>query len=1691
MDQSVSGELPDKGPARKGTKLLSIVNKLKDIKDDTSLVINNSSDDEVIKPKGDDNSGQNVMKSNPQNDKYSSKDIESSDVSNSSDLDTVLSEREAEPCTEQVLDQFNIELKEGTDSITIESNENSTASSLMDNSQIPSPFIRVSSHMTIDDTPDEESSAEASAESEENDVVTVLPSEAIENDIITVLPSNANEEEKLAQVLPFLVETPRQEDEEDKNASFDLEEALSSHVMCTACGSKVKTLHGKFCKHPVLGVIVCKKCNKFYNSSSFHRDEYGMEEYCRWCGDGGDVIMCDFCEKVFCKQCIKRNMGKQFLKMLLESDDDLKWKCFACDNQQIERIAKECDGVMRFIQLNKLKEFAFESKKIHLGGPSQMQRKERLDCIAHSIEDGVALPESMLKISPDSKYVRGTEKHTARKTAHGKRNMKRSSERSREVTRTFTDKDLALLREEYSLKEFNVSVERVDVPVESIGLYENEGESVVGTAKMFKGSIGGGNSKNTCIIIDDDSDEEEVEKSVTDQIESSNMSDEDIKKESNFSLCLKEESEESNDILMKNESNSDAEQDMQSSEGEENNSILDNIRENNSESDSDSDFDKFINRSIRKKGVTDDDKRKSRKRRNESGDMSDDASSDVEGIADDEEMGDSDAQSSSRLARKAKKESAEKRRRKSDSGSDVGSRMKKRRKRPRFASKDSSESDDSDRTKGDDENESDETGRTKRTRKAKRKKFNEKKIKKKGKGRVIKNDSDSSDDEDNSPGKKGRKKIRRILGDEELTEETRKARKLEEERRKRLLERTHTLYEQDIVKVKEDTTNRIVLERSKETGEPLVQVHESLIDHLKPHQVEGVQFLYDNLFESIEKYKNGDKGSGALLAHCMGLGKTLQIITLIHAVMNSPSIQLSRVLVVAPLNTVYNWQTEFDKWLEVDERIDVHVLADAGNNRRLRFATLKTWFKNGGILILGYDMYRLLTLFKNVKSKHHKKLITETLVDPGPDLVVCDEGHILRNDLSAISQALSKIKTRRRVVLTGTPLQNNLKEYYVMVNFVKPNLLGTKKEFTNLFMNPVLNGQCSNSTAVDVRIMKQRCHVLHETLSGCVQRKDYSVLTPFLTPKHEYTIFVRLGEKQRKMYQLYLDSFVCGNLSSIRARGRSRTRRNHVVSTSDSSSSEESDSQSDNKASVTNTKPSNAIAPLREKYFSRSASSSKSSKVLRSIQLNKDIFDAESSSSSDQSDNDQDAANDANVIDTAEDIVVVQPYEEPVRGMGNTRSGAQFKGEQEGEEIIDDQEWYDEFLKDEDETDIELSGKLVLLLEVLANADIVGDKVLVFSQSLVSLDLIERVLGGGTIGGNAVNWFKGVDYFRLDGSTPAKARQRYSDIFNDPDNSTARLFLISTRAGSLGINLVAANRVIVFDCSWNPSHDVQSIFRVYRFGQTKPVYVYRFVTQGTMEQKIYERQITKLAMAGRVVDEQQIERHFTDEEIRELYTLTAEECKESEEVPTPLLPSDPILAEVLQRQHPKWITKFHEHDVLLENIEDEKLTEEERKQAWDNYQSEKDSAANSEQFTCNSIIFCCVYRQIQRHQDAIRQLANQLHGRFTADPPNVNVRHMNLSQASQLPRNAAVSVEEQYRNIQIVNLANLRNALPRFGGAIPAMTTARPHAAIPGPSNTQVRPVMHPINIPRNPAPRAVLRGVRPNTRPTDFVDLS
>lgn len=197
-------------------------------------------------------------------------------------------------------------------------------------------------------------------------------------------------------------------------------------------------------------------------------------------------------------------------------------------------------------------------------------------------------------------------------------------------------------------------------------------------------------------------------------------------------------------------------------------------------------------------------------------------------------------------------------------------------------------------------------------------------------------------------------------------------------------------------------------------------------------------------------------------------------------------------------------------------------------------------------------------------------------------------------------------------------------------------------------------------------------------------------------------------------------------------------------------------------------------------------------------------------------------------------------FSRKANSLKNTHSTVAYEIPEDLPPKEDASEWWMKMVPDEELNNLHNSPKLLILFELLRECAEIGDKILVFSQSLQSLDVIEHFLSmidqktqgediDGNVGEFRGSWQPNVDYFRLDGSRSVDNREAMCKVFNDKNNLRARLFLISTRAGGLGINLVAANRVVIFDVSWNPSHDTQSIFRVYRFGQDKPCYIYRLL----------------------------------------------------------------------------------------------------------------------------------------------------------------------------------------------------------------------------------------------------------------------
>lgn len=206
------------------------------------------------------------------------------------------------------------------------------------------------------------------------------------------------------------------------------------------------------------------------------------------------------------------------------------------------------------------------------------------------------------------------------------------------------------------------------------------------------------------------------------------------------------------------------------------------------------------------------------------------------------------------------------------------------------------------------------------------------------------------------------------------------------------------------------------------------------------------------------------------------------------------------------------------------------------------------WKHRGGVLLIGYEMFR--TLIQNSKTakqmKNQKKISFDGKVpevidieadDPKlanmnelqtalltPCLVVCDEGHRIKNNMANIAKTLQKIVTKRRIVLTGYPLQNNLTEYWCMVDFVRPSYLGTKAEFSNMFERPIMNGQCMDSTREDVKLMRYRSHVLHSLLEGFVQRRGHDVFYGQLTQKQEYIILLKMSPVQKKLYLGFMEA---------------------------------------------------------------------------------------------------------------------------------------------------------------------------------------------------------------------------------------------------------------------------------------------------------------------------------------------------------------------------------------------------------------------------------------------------------------------------------------------------------------------------------------------------------------------------------------
>ncbi|XP_057802086.1 protein CHROMATIN REMODELING 20-like isoform X2 [Salvia miltiorrhiza] len=784
---------------------------------------------------------------------------------------------------------------------------------------------------------------------------------------------------------------------------------------------------------------------------------------------------------------------------------------------------------------------------------------------------------------------------------------------------------------------------------------------------------------------------------------------------------------------------------------------------------------------------------------------------------------------------------------------------------------------------------------------------------------ISSSESDSdSDDSDadrsvNASTKRRRKKIiRRIIDDAELGEETKKKIAIEKERQERLksLEArfstkspvmsssvsNRSSFDGTGLEILGDISSGYVVNVVREEGEEAVRIPPSISTKLKIHQVAGIRFMWENIIQSVRKVRSGDKGLGCILAHTMGLGKTIQVIAFLYTAMRSVDLGLRTALIVTPVSVLHNWRHEFMKWRPSELKpLRIFMVEDVPREKRVEL--FAKWRIKGGVFLIGYTAFRNMSLGKYAKDRDVAREISNAL--QGPDILVCDEAHIIKNTRADTTQALKQVRCQRRIALTGSPLQNNLMEYYCMVDFVREGFLGSSHEFRNRFQNPIENGQHTNSTAEDVKIMNQRSHILYEQLKGFVQRMDMNVVKKDLPPKTVFVISVKLSPLQRKLYKRFLDvhGFTKDKISGEKI--------------------------------------------IKRSFFAGYQALAQIWNHPGILQLRKENKDSAKC---------EDVENLADDCSSDENIDYnLLPGEKLVNPQRKNYNG--FLRE----------DWWRDLLMENSYKEPDQGGKMVLLLDILTMCSSMGDKALVFSQSILTLDLIEYYLSKmPRPRKNGKCWKKGKDWYRLDGRTESSERQKLVERFNDPSNRRVKCTLISTRAGSLGINLHSANRVIIVDGSWNPTYDLQAIYRAWRYGQKKPVFAYRLLAHATMEEKIYKRQVTKEGLAARVVDRQQVHRTMSKEEILHLFDfgdddivpelgteigIAAEPNKTirvgnlpKQKLPLGSSSSDRIIESLISDHHPSWITNYHEHETLLQENEDEKLSKEEQDLAWEVYQ---------------------------------------------------------------------------------------------------------------------------------------------------------
>lgn len=514
-------------------------------------------------------------------------------------------------------------------------------------------------------------------------------------------------------------------------------------------------------------------------------------------------------------------------------------------------------------------------------------------------------------------------------------------------------------------------------------------------------------------------------------------------------------------------------------------------------------------------------------------------------------------------------------------------------------------------------------------------------------------------------------------------------------------------------------------------------IYPSLFDYQKT----GVQWLYE-LFQQEH---------GGIISDEMGLGKTIQIIAFVAGLHYSGMLD-KPVLIVCPATVMTQWVNEFHTWWPPLRTMVLHSIGSGMTGKTSEEDMEK-------ILMMEDEDSGVKKSINSLKTASNARSIVQKLIDEGHVLitsyvglriyaehllpinwgyVVLDEGHKIKNPNSNITILSKRLKTHNRVILSGTPIQNNLVELWSLFDFIFPGRLGTLPIFQEEFEIPIKQGGYSNASNLEVKIGYQKAVILKGLIQPFLLRRMKVDVARDLPSKQEYVLMCRLTQHQREKYIQFL---------------RSTERKVHS-------------------------------------YLS-------AIDMLRKICNHPDLADAR----------------------YKDDIPA---YGDPAR-----------------------------------------SGKLQVLKSLLPLWKKQGHKVLLFTQTRQMMTILEKFL--------QKSMGPEYTYMKMSGETGIGKRQDMIYAFN---NEPYDLFLLTTKVGGLGVNLTGADRVIIFDPDWNPSTDLQARERAWRLGQKKEVLIYRLVIGGSIEEKIYHRQIFKQLLTDKILKDPNQKRFFKNSELHDLFTLS-------------------------------------------------------------------------------------------------------------------------------------------------------------------------------------------------------------------------